>query len=156
MEVKKRIIPVFVAVLMVFTMMSMMAGTAFANEELYTQDGFLYKIIDTGSKEAVFIGIVDENGKGIDRIKGELTIPGGINYYGIWYPVIKIENNAFEYQRNLPSEIHTIIIASGSIRGTGGVEEIGERAFLACVGIKSVSLPRSLRKIGNPPFIPFL
>lgn len=143
MNVKKRIVPIFVAALMVFTMMPMMAGSAYADEIYITYEGLGYKIENNG--HVVFTGVEDENAERINRTTGELTIH--TDYYGYW--VMKIGKYAFA--NNLPSGINTVIIPDK-------VMEIEEMAFYQCSGLKSISFPRFVEKIGTYAFFscPFL
>ena len=70
MNVKKRIMSIFVAALMVFTMMPMMAGSVYADTEIVV-DGLAYRIGPT--EDAELIGIDDENGKAINKMTGEMV-----------------------------------------------------------------------------------
>ena len=136
MEVKKRIIPVFVAALMVFTMMPMMAGSVYADSFYYEEDGLNYKIKET---VATCTGVEDENGKAIDRSTGAITIHQWVAFY---IRVTKIGKNAFT---SLPSGIYKVIIPEGVI-------DIEEGAFDYNLDLKSVSLPDSLVTIHKNAF----
>lgn len=137
MNVKKRIVPIFVAALMVFTMMPMMAGSVYADDINYSIEGFSYTLHD--NHYLVFNGVEDENAEGINRTTGELTIH--TFYYGS--VVRKIGKNAFA--DNLPSGINTVIIPVTVI-------EIEEMAFFQCYGLKSISFPQSVATIGPYAF----
>lgn len=137
MEVKKRIIPVFVAVLMMFSMMPMMSGGAYADVIGIVYEGLSYTLHD--NDYLVFNGVEDENAEGINRTTGELTI----HTYIHGKRVKKIGTNVFK--EKLPSGIHKVIFPIG-------LEEIEEGAFFQCSGLKSVSFPQSVSMIGQYAF----
>lgn len=134
MNVKKRIMPIFVAVLMVFTMMPMMAGSVYADTEIVV-DGLAYRIGPT--EDAELIGIDDENGKAINKMTGEITIPGFIHDHRVKIGPLALSK--------LPSEIHIVIIEEG-------VMEIMDHAFSNNKELTSVSFPSTLRRIGKEAF----
>jgi hypothetical protein len=134
MNVKKRIMPIFVAVLMVFTMMPMMAGSVYADTEIVV-DGLAYRIGPT--EDAELIGIDDENGKAINKMTGELTIPGFIPDHRVKIGPLALSK--------LPSGIHSVIIENG-------VEQIMNQAFYCNAELTSVSFPSTLRRIGKEAF----
>ena len=134
---KKRFIPVFVAVLMMFSMMPMMSGGAYADDIGIVYEGLSYTLHD--NYYLVFNGVEDENAEGIDRTTGELTIH--TSYHGSL--VKKIGTNVFK--EKLPSGIHKVILPIG-------LEEIKEYAFFKCSGLTSISFPQCVSMIGQRAF----
>ena len=126
--------PIFVAALIVFSMMSMMAGRVYADDVIVV-DGLAYRIDQYGVAE--LIGIDDENGKAINKMTGELTIPGFIPDHRVKIGPLALSK--------LPSGIHSVIIENG-------VEQIMNQAFYCNAELTSVSFPSSLIVIRKEAF----
>jgi len=84
--------------------------------------------------------VIKNNGILRKSLKGTVTIPSKIIYNGIEYPVISIQNAAFE---NL--NLKSIIISEGVIR-------IENAAFLNCKKLESVIIPATITYIGHMGF----
>ncbi|MBO7276658.1 MAG: leucine-rich repeat domain-containing protein [Bacteroidales bacterium] len=79
---------------------------------------------------------------GYSKPSGDLIIPNTVNYNGIEYTVIAIDNQAFSSCADLKS-----VIILDSIR------IIGSESFANCSNLKSVKLGESVRKIGASAFL---
>ncbi len=139
-NIRKILLSVFTVLTMIVTALPFAGLTGFA-AETYTADGFNY-IIENGG--ATITGLADFN-------VSELTIPAqldGIN-------VLKIDESAFENNITLTSvtvsdgiNIIGRYAFSGCINLTnvdlGSISEIDQEAFLNCIRLKSVVIPKTL------------
>ena len=145
MAVMKKSLPILVTVLMAFTVMPMMSGTAYAEEgteivipadvtkisscEFINRTDIESVTFEPGSKLEL---IEDRAFEGCTNLT-DITIPAGVK---------EIKYKAF-YQSGLES----ITFLKGS-----KLEDIGNLAFLGCENLKTITIPASTKVIGEEAF----
>ena len=163
MTMKKRVLPILVAVMMVFAMMPMTAGTVYADEIEVDVDGFKCKL-DQEQKTAVICG----RGDGLNLEDGALRIPETVTYSDETYPVTKIDNEGREIYWGdditfvtLPASLISIgnrafIDCGGlttvSIEENSSLTTIGSNAFNGCSNLSAIDIPPSVKEIGPSCF----
>jgi hypothetical protein len=129
-RMKGRLLTALMSLAMVFTMMPLMTGTAYAAS--ITVDGIKYNYDESTSTASV----ASRNGA-----VGEVTIPSMITVAGNNYTVTAIENSAFD--------------SCGSLTGVeipSTVTTIGTCAFQFCSNLDNVTIPNSVTSIGSYAF----
>lgn len=135
MTSKKRLLPILVAVLMVFAMTPMTAGTVHAAEAGFVDcEGFKY-CIEPDQGTAVICG------RAAGNADTEVSIPNEVTYDGEDYDVTKIDYGAFQDD----TAITKLTVADG-------IEEIGGLAFGNCSNLAEISLPDSVTNIAKNSF----
>lgn len=123
----KKILAVFISVLLIITTLPINAFAEFVTYESGTYGALSYRII---SNEVTITGCDEE-------ATGEIVIPSVIDDC----PVVIIDSQAF---RNC-TEITSIIIEDG-------VLQIYNLAFARCVALRRVSIPKSVNSISDSAF----
>lgn len=157
MKISKKIISVFLAMLMILSVAligGMSTFTAIAASEItYTSGDYQYALNNDGSAALV---------KCLSVISGEITLPEEID----GHTVIEIRANAFELSANtlteivIPDSVKTL--ASSCFMGLKAIEEIvigngvatiPGLAFAKCLALKNVILGEKITEIGNDAFM---
>ena len=157
MIVKKRILPILMAILLVITMMPVIAGTAYAESEI-TVNGVKYSLNDNDKTAAISGHTTD--------LSGEVVIPDTVTSNGDTYTVTSIGQDAFFWCEGLTSITipkNVTSIGEGAFYrctslGTVGfaegskLESIGKSAFSMCTRLTSITIPESVTSIDEDAF----
>ena len=103
--------------------------------------GNLYYNLNEANKTAVVTYELNKSNENYSYLKGNLDIPGTIEYHSEVYTVTSIGNYAFYGCSSLPS-----------VTIPNSVTSIGIEAFYGCSGLTSVTIPNSVTKIGSEAF----
>ena len=106
-------------------------------EDNLVKDGLVYTILSLTLNK----GTVSVRAKS-KEISGELNIPESIEYKGVLYRVVCIEDCAFVDCENLTK-----------VTIPDGVTRIGDFAFANCENLSSVMIPNSVTEIGDGAFV---
>lgn len=110
-------------------------GRKAAGESWDDSNGMLtYTVLDDTSTVSV-------KQKSKTACTGAITIPASVNDdNGIGYRVIMVADNGFNQNTNITSVVMR----------DGGIEILGSGAFDGCTSLSSMTLPNTLKSIGNP------
>ena len=156
MKMKGTALAILMSLVMVFAMMPMMAGAAYADSEV-VDAGIKYTLHDNG--EATVSGHTD-------ALQDSVIIPDKIKSGDVDYAVTSIGEDAFSWYKSLVS-----ITIPASVTSIGGsafflcsnlgmvtfeeeskLESIGGSAFRG-TGITSITIPASVTSIGGSAFL---
>jgi len=141
-----------------FIMFNASQSYAFVGE-IFTIDDLDYTVrTESGTLGTVSVSSTDY------AISGDITIPSLVKNNGITYSVVSIDDDAFDYCKDLTS----IIIPDGvnsigreafgscdklsDVTIPDSVTSIGERAFFSCDNLTSIIIPDSVTSIGSDAF----
>ena len=121
-------------------------------EEVYDDDWYDYfKHVITDIKVDGLYYNIDDDDDGtawledpiLDRkpYSGDIVIPSSVTYEGVVYPVVGIDNGAFEN-----ATIKSVVIPDG-------VRNIDDRSFYNCEELTSITIPKTVRSIGESAFM---
>ena len=130
MGIQKTMLPMLAALVMLFAVMLMTAGTAYADDQV-TVDGIDYSISD---------GTATVTGPKNTDLE-TLEIPASVTYSGETYNVTGIGKNAFQYNESIKA-----------VTMPDGMTKIGETAFFQCLNLETVHFPDTLTEIGGGAF----
>ena len=126
---------ILVSVLMVFTVMPIYTGAAYAAEAGWVDIGVFHCYIEPDQGTAVICGLAE--GSEV----AELTIPASIEYEGRTFTVTGIDLGAF-YDND---QLTGVTVAYG-------IKEIPNNAFRNCTNLSQIVLPDTLEVIGLEAF----
>ena len=106
-------------------------------ENIFTVNGIRYKITSVDNHEVSVIKNADNT---CSSYCGVIAIPDSVEYYGVYYKVTSIDDNAFYY-----STISSLSLPQG-------IRSIGNTAFYCATISGNIVLPDSLRYIGEDAF----
>ena len=132
----KKFLCTLLCLMLVFTMMPMATGVAFANVDVsFTVDGINYKVTSEGETNTV------EVGNNQSTTKTNIIIPATVTSSGTDYTVTSIGKQAFSNCSSLVS-----------IAIPEGLTTIDRQAFLNCASLTSITIPTSVTTIINNAF----
>ena len=133
-RMKGKVLAVLMSLAMVFTVIPLMGGAAYAEDSLPECDGFeVYLYMNEGTAK------ICGRAKGNDA--ADITIPAEVTYGGKTYTVNRIDTYAFENDQIITS-----------LEVSDGISEIGSMAFKGCTNLTSIKLPDSVLYINNNSF----
>ena len=151
MTAMKRVLPIFVTVLMVFSVVPVLSGTAYAHTHDYDYNLVIpadVTVIEAGQfmedeDHPYLESVTFEPGSKLERIEAkafsgctklkDITIPAGVTTIG---------ERAF-----FKSGLESVTFLKGS-----KLETIGARAFLSCESLSSITIPASTKTIAHDAF----
>ena len=143
----------------ILLMAALLLGSLSVSAEVVQIDGIWYNIVKKAAQAEV---VYDPNSDAY--YSGNIIIPSVVEYEGVEYSVVSIEDDAFYGCRNLasitiPKSVTTIggrafygCTSLTSITIPENVTSIGYEAFSNCWGFTSITIPESVTSIGNNAF----
>ena len=132
MVAKRRIVSVFLALLLAAALLPFTANTAHAEEAGWVDIGGFKVWIDPRDGTAIICGRAEGN------TATELSIPATVEYAGRTFTVTDIDGCAFSNDTLLTK----VTIAKG-------IKKIGNSAFSGCANLSAIDLPDDLDEIGD-------
>jgi len=134
MAKKKGILPIFVAMLIGFAMVPMMAAAAYASDTVVTVDRVNYAL-NADDMTATVTGPWNYGQK-------DITILNVVEHEGAEYTVTKIGQGAFQ-----ETPLESVTFMPGC-----KLESIGKAAFFYCNNLKDITIPAGVKEIGQSAF----
>ena len=128
--------------------------------ELYTIDGYTYKVTDTRTNTRGEVACVEVLNKQVSRV----TIPDRVDIKNVSYRVTSIAKNCFSHcpyltsvkignnVREIEKESFSDLNNLKEVTIGKDVDKIGEAAFQYCTSLKEVVIPNKVRTIGKYAF----